>query len=130
MPRRASRAQVTPVSATQPSVMRTPREPSTFAWKLPPHRQNARPSAFQVCSSVSPRSFAAAAVDPNGTQIPVGSKPSYSASPRFIRMATSVPVATAVRNSAPVAPPESSAAASAAEMMATPACGPGAAASQ
>ena len=68
-----------------------------------------------VSPSERPRILAAAAVDPKGTHTPVGSKPSYSASPRFSRTASSVPTATAARKSAPLTPPTTSAAASAAD---------------
>ena len=110
--------------------MRTPSDPSTWLWKLPPQRLNASASACSVCSVVSPRIRDAAAAAENTTTMPVGSNPSYCASLRLNRELSSAPATSAVRNSSPEQPPANSAAASAAGNNAAPMCGPGAIASQ
>jgi hypothetical protein len=94
--------------------MRTPSDPSTWLWKLPPQRLNASASACSVCSVVSPRIRDAAAAAENTTTMPVGSNPSYCASLRLNRELSSAPATSAIRNSSPEQPPASSAAASAA----------------
>ena len=73
---------------------------------------------------------AAAAAGAKTTAMPVGSKPSYCDSDRFSRELISAPAASAARNSAPLQPPASSAAASAAGISDEPMWMPGAIASQ
>ena len=76
------------------------------------------------------RTRAAAAVDANTMATPVGSKPSYIDSVRLKRAPSSQPTASAARNSAPLQPPRSSAAANAAGTTDEPMWMPGAIASQ